>query len=184
MKRLGTQKKKLYTGRKCKMATAVGAVIGIGSSLFSMGMQRKAMKEQEKAMKEQRALQRAADARERRQLLRQQAIAAGQTVNVAAQVGGMGSTALTGGLAGLQNQVSSSLGFQAMSSASVDKQQKYLNKAAQYQSTAGLVEGLGQLGSGLMSTSFGQSFAGGIGARLAPGMSNPMQSYGLGMRFT
>lgn len=165
------------------MATAVGAVIGIGASLFSMGQQRKAMKEQEKAAKEQRALQRAADERERRMLLRQQAIAAGQTVNVAAQVGGLGGTAVTGGLSSLQNQVSSSLGFQSMSSASVDRQQRYLNRAAQYQTTAGLVEGFGQLGSGLMSTSFGQGLVGGIGARIAPGMANPMQSYGLGTRF-
>lgn len=160
------------------MAQAAGAVIGIGASLFGMYSQKKAMEEQQKAMKEQRRLQRAADQRERRQLLRSQAIATGQTVNVAAQIGGLGSTGLTGGLSGLQNQVLSSLGFQQMSARSVDKQQGFLNKAAQYQTQAGIAEGVGALGSGLMGTSFGQNLAGGIGARLFPKMANPMQSYG------
>ena len=168
------------------MATAVGAVVGIGASLFGMAQQRKAMKEQEKAMKEQRSLQRAADARERRQLLRQQAIARGQTVNVSAQIGGgQGGTSgsgLVGGLYGLQSQVSSSLGFQQMASQSVDKQQKFLNRAAQYQTTAGIAEGLGQLGSGLMGTSFGQGLAGRAKGML--GMANPIQSSGFGMRYT
>lgn len=164
------------------MATAAAAVIGIGSSVFGMIQQRKAMQEQQKAMKEQRNLQRAADARERRQLLRQQAIARGQTVNVAAQIGGgqggsMGSS-VTGGLAGLAGQTLSNIGFQQMASRSVDKQQKYINRAAQYQSNASIAEGVGALGSGLMQTSFGQSLAGGIGARVFPKMANPMQSFG------
>lgn len=168
------------------MATAVGAVIGIGASLFGMAQQRKAMKEQEKAMKEQRNLQRAADARERRQMLRQQAIARGQTVNVAAQIGGgQGGTSgsgLTGGLYGLQGQTLSALGFQEMSARSVDRQQKFLNRAAQYQTTAGIAEGIGQLGSGLMNTNFGSNLAG--RAKGMFGMSNPMQSTGFGMRYT
>lgn len=164
------------------MAAAAGAVIGIGSSLFGMAQQKKAMKEQQKAMKEQRALQRAADARERRQLLRQQAIARGQTVNVAAQIGGgqgptMG-TGVIGGLAGLESQTMSSIGFQQMASNSVDRQQKFLNRAAQYQSNASIAEGVGALGSGLMQTSFGQGLTKGIGARMFPKMANPMQSYG------
>jgi hypothetical protein len=144
------------------MAEAAGAVIGIGSSLFGMSQQRKAMEEQKKAMKEQKNLQRTADARERRQLLRQQAIARGQTVNVAAQLGGgqgasMGS-AVIGGLAGLENQALSSIGFQAASAASVNRQQRFLNKASQYQTNAGIAEGVGALGSGLMSTSFGSLY--------------------------
>lgn len=162
------------------MAQAAGAVIGIGASLFGMYSQKKAMEEQQKAMKEQRRLQRAADQRERRQLLRQQAIATGQTVNVAAQIGGLGSTGLTGGLAGLQNQVLSSLGFQQMSSRSVDKQQGFLNKAAQYQTQAGIAQGvasiggeLGSIGSGLYGTAMQ-----GIGK-----LANPIQSRGLGMGY-
>jgi hypothetical protein len=143
-----------------------------------MYSQKKAMEEQQKAMKEQRRLQRSADERERRQLLRSQAIAAGQTVNVAAQIGGMGGTGLTGGLSGLQNQVLSALGFQQMSARSVEKQQGFLNKASQYQTQAGIAEGVGALGSGLMGTTFGQNLVGGIGARISPKMANPMQSYG------
>jgi hypothetical protein len=160
------------------MATAAAAVISIGATAFGMYSQQKAMKEQQKAMKEQRNLQRAADERDRRQLLRQQAIATGQTVNVASQIGGLGGTGLTGGLSGLQNQVLSSLGFQNMASKSIDKQQGFLNKAAQYQTQAGIAEGIGSIGSSLMGTSFGQNLASGIGARLFPKMANPIQSYG------
>ena len=161
------------------MAQAAGAVIGIGSSLFSMYSQRKAMQEQQKAMNEQRRLQRAADERDRRQMLRQQAIATGQTVNVAAQIGGMGGTGLVGGLGGLQNQVLSAFGFQGQAARSVEKQQGFLNQAARYQTQAGIAEGIGSIGSGLMQTNFGQNLASGIGARLFPKMANPMQSYGM-----
>jgi hypothetical protein len=163
------------------MAQAAGAVIGIGASLFGMYSQKQAMEQQKKAMQEQRRLQRAADQREQRQLLRQQAIAAGQTVNVAAQIGGQGGTGLIGGLSGLQNQVLSSLGFQQMSSRSVDRQQGFLNKAAQYQTQAGIAQGvasiggeLGTIGSGLYNT----------GMQTLGRMANPMQSSGFGMRYT
>ena len=158
------------------MAEAVGAVIGIGASLFGMSQQKKAMEEQEKAMKEQKRLQRAADQRERRQLLRQQAIARGQTVNVAAQIGaGQGptaSTALTGGLSGLQNQVLSATAFQGMSEYSVNRQQKALNRAAGFQQNASIAQGVANLapdvaefGSGLFRT----------GLRMLPSR-NPMQA--------
>lgn len=163
------------------MAQAAGAVIGIGASVFGMYSQKKAMEEQQKAMKEQRRLQRAADERERRQLLRSQAIAAGQTVNVAAQIGGLGGTGLTGGLSGLQNQVLSTLGFQQMSARSVDKMQGFLNNAAQYETQAGIAQGvasiggeLGYLGSGLYNS----------GMKQLGKMANPIQSRGLGMGYT
>lgn len=161
------------------MATAAAAVISIGATAFGMYSQKKAADEQQKAMREQRRLQRAADLREQRQLLRQQAIAAGQTVNVAAQIGGLGGTGLTGGLSGLQNQVLSTLGFQQMSARSIDKQQGFLNRAAGYQTQAGIAQGiasvggeLGTIGSGL----FGKGLA-------MSGLSNPMQSRGLGMEY-
>lgn len=168
------------------MAEAVGAVIGIGSSLFGMSQQRKAMEEQEKAMKEQKRTQLAADQRERRQMLRQQAIARGQTVNIAAQMGGgQGATAgtgLVGGLSGLESQGISSTNFQATTRASVNRQQNYLNNAARYQMNASIAQGVGQLGSGLMETDFGSNLAG--RAKGLFGMANPMQSSGLGMRYT
>jgi hypothetical protein len=162
------------------MAQAAGAVIGIGASLFGMYSQRQAMQEQQRAMREQRRMQRAADERERRQLLRQQAIASGQTVNVASQIGGLGSTGLTGGLSGLQNQVLSTLGFQGMTRRSVERQQGFLNQAAQYQTQAGIAQGiasigpeLGTLGSGLYNT----------GMQTLGRMANPIQSSGFGMRY-
>lgn len=87
------------------MVAAVGAVVGIYGQLKSASAQKKAMREQQKA-------QELADARERRKLLRATAIQRGTATNVAASIGGLGSTALTGGLSGLQNQAQSQLGFQ------------------------------------------------------------------------
>jgi hypothetical protein len=145
------------------MAAAVGLLVSAGAGIFGMVQQNKAMKAQEKAAREQRALQRGADARERRRMLREQAIAGGQTVNVAAQVGaGQGptaSTALTGGLSGLQNQVLSATAFQGMSAESMKRQQAALNQAAKYQTNASIAQGIGSLapdlaniGSGLFNS--------------------------------
>ena len=135
------------------MAAAVGLLVSAGAGIFGMIQQNKAMKAQEKAAKEQRSLQMAADARERRRMLREQAIASGQTVNVAAQVGaGQGptaSTALTGGLSGLQNQVLSATAFQGMSAESMKRQQAALNQAAKYQQSASIAAGIGSLGSSI-----------------------------------
>lgn len=145
------------------MAAAVGLLVSAGAGIFSMVQQNKAVKAQEKAAKEQRSLQMAADARERRRMLREQAIAGGQTVNVAAQVGaGQGptaSTALTGGLSGLQNQVLSATAFQGMTAESMKRQQAALNQAAKYQTNASIAQGIGSLapdlaniGSGLFNS--------------------------------
>jgi len=135
------------------MAAAVGLLVSAGAGIFGMIQQNKAMKAQEKAAKEQRSLQMAADARERRRMLREQAIASGQTVNVAAQVGaGQGptaSTALTGGLSGLQNQVLSATAFQGMTAESMKRQQAALNQAAKYQQSASIAAGIGSLGSSI-----------------------------------
>ena len=142
---------------------ALGTLGSVGASVYGMTQQNKAMKEQEKAAREQRALQKAADQRERRRMLREQAIARGQTVNVAAQVGaGQGptsSTALTGGLSGLNNQVLSATAFQSMSANSINKQQKYLDKASGYMQNANIAQGISGLipdavsfGSGLFKT--------------------------------
>jgi hypothetical protein len=135
------------------MAAAVGLLVSAGAGIFGMVQQNKAIKAQEKAAREQRALQRGADARERRRMLREQAIASGQTVNVAAQVGaGQGptaSTALTGGLSGLQNQVLSATAFQGMTAESMKRQQAALNQAAKYQQSASIAAGIGSLGSSI-----------------------------------
>lgn len=135
------------------MAAAVGLLVSAGAGIFGMVQQNKAMKAQEKAAKEQKSLQMAADARERRRMLREQAIASGQTVNVAAQVGaGQGptaSTALTGGLSGLQNQVLSATAFQGMTAESMKRQQAALNQAAKYQQSASIAAGIGSLGSSI-----------------------------------
>lgn len=164
------------------MAQAAAAVITIGATAFGMYSQQKAMKAQQSAMQEQRRLQRAADERERRQMLRQQAIATGQTVNVAAQIGGLGGTGLTGGLSGLQNQVLSAFGFQNMASRSVDKQQGFLNQAARYQTQASIAQGIGSIGGELASLGSGLGSAG-MKTLGMTSLANPMQSYGLGMRY-
>lgn len=150
---------------------AIGALVSAGASIFGMAQQSKAMEAQKEAAKEQRNLQMAADAKERRRMLREQAIAKGQTVNVAAQVGaGQGptaSTALTGGLSGLNNQVLSAAAFQNMSQFSVKKQQKSLNEAAGYQQTASIAQGIAgaapdliNMGSGLFQSGIRLPFFG------------------------
>lgn len=145
------------------LVSALGSIAGVGASIYGMVQQNKAVEAQKEAAKKQRDLQRAADQRERRRMLREQAIARGQTVNVAAQIGaGQGptaSTALTGGLSGLQNQVLSATAFQGMAARNVQQQQKALNRAAGFQQNASIAQGLAsaapdlaQLGSGLFRT--------------------------------
>ena len=142
------------------LVSALGSIAGVGASVYGMVQQGKAVEAQKDAAREQRAIQLAADARDRRRMLREQAIARGQTVNVAAQVGaGQGptsSTSLTGGLSGLENQVLSATAFQGASQYSVKRQQKFLNEAAGFQQNASIAQGIAgiapdiaQLGSGL-----------------------------------
>lgn len=90
----------------------MGAAVGALGAAFSVFSQLKAQKAQKRAMQQQQKAQEVADARERRKLLRSSAIARGQTINTAASIGGLGSSGLTGGLMGLQNQAQSQLGFQ------------------------------------------------------------------------
>jgi hypothetical protein len=122
------------------MAAVVGAVVGAFSGMKSMQAQKKAMKAQQRAAEEMMRLQKMADLRERRRMLREAAIARGQAVNIAAQIGGgSGPTAgssVISGLGGIQNQVLSGLGFAQTSQSSALLQQRYLNKAAKYQSDA------------------------------------------------
>lgn len=112
------------------MTAAVGAIIGAGVSLYT-GMKSASL--QKKAMKVQQKQQELADARERRRLLRQQQIAAGQAVNVAANVGGLDSSSLAGGLSGLSNQVASQVGYQAQQSALAKQASGLYQQAANYQ---------------------------------------------------
>ena len=137
------------------MGSVVGAVIGAGASMQAMKAQEKAMKAQEKAAKEQLRMQKMADARERRRMLREAAIARGQTVNIAAQIGGgqgrFASSSLQTGLSGLQGQVLSGLGFQQTAQKSAAVQQKFLNKAAQYQMDASKWQGFGNMAQNIFS---------------------------------
>ena len=94
------------------MVAAVVPLIGLGLGVASFAMQAKSAKAQEKAMKAQQRAQELADARDRRKLLRQTAIARGETLNFGANLGAMGGTALAGGLSGLVNQQQAQLGFQ------------------------------------------------------------------------
>lgn len=125
---------------------ALGTLASAGATAYGMVQQSKSIEAQKDAAREQKALQFAADARDRRRMLREQAIARGQTVNVAAQIGaGQGptaSTSLTGGLSGLENQVLSATAFQGLSQYSVKKQQKFLNQAANYQQNANIAQGI------------------------------------------
>jgi hypothetical protein len=108
------------------MTAAIGPLIGAGVSLFT-GL--KSAAAQKKAVRAQEKQQELADAREKRRLLRQSQIAAGQAVNTAASIGGLGSSGLTGGIMGLQNQVASQVGYQAQSSALAKQASGYMQKA-------------------------------------------------------
>ena len=112
------------------MSAGVGAIIGAGVSLFT-GLKSASL--QKKAMKTQQKQQELADARERRRLLRQSQIAAGQSVNFAANIGGLGSSGLEGGLMGLSNQVSSQVAYQAQSSALAKQASGLMQQASTYQ---------------------------------------------------
>lgn len=108
------------------MVAAVGPLIGAGISLYT-GM--KAKKAQDKAIASQEKQQKLADRRERNRLIRQQIITAGQATNMAANIGGLGSSGLTGGLSGLTNQVQSQIGYQAQSSQLAKQATGYMQQA-------------------------------------------------------
>lgn len=131
------------------MGGIVGGIIGAGASMKAMKAQEKAMKAQRKAAEEQLKMQKMADLRERRRMLREAAIARGQTINIAAQIGGgqgkFSSSSLMTGLSGLQSQTLSGLGFQQTSRRSAEIQQKFLNKAAQYEMDASKWAGYGNM---------------------------------------
>lgn len=131
------------------MGGIVGGIIGAGASMKAMKAQEKAMKAQQKAAEEQLKMQKMADLRERRRMLREAAIARGQTINIAAQIGGgqgkFSSSSLMTGLSGLQSQTLSGLGFQQTSRRSAEIQQKFLNKAAQYEMDASKWAGYGNM---------------------------------------
>lgn len=93
------------------MAAAGTLISGIGT-VFGLAMQSKAAKAQEKAMKAQQRAQELADARARRRLLRETAMARGETVNLGANLGATDSSSLIAGLSGLTNQQQAQLGFQ------------------------------------------------------------------------
>ncbi len=153
------------------MGGVVGAVTGAYTGSKALKEQERAMRLQQKAAEEQIRLQKMADMRERRRMLREAAIARGRTVNISSQIGGgagpTAGTALVGGLAGLQGQVLSGLGFQQTSQTSAAVQQRFLNKAAKAQMDASKWIGIGQ---GL------QSLAGFLPS---PRIGTPFGSFGL-----
>jgi hypothetical protein len=136
------------------MGSVVGAVVGAGASMKALEAQEKAMKMQQKAAQEQLKMQKMADMRDRRRMLREAAIARGQTVNIAAQIGGgqgkFSSSSLMTGLSGLQGQVLSGLGYQQTAAKSAQVQQKFLNKAAQYEMDASKWAGFGSMAQNIL----------------------------------
>lgn len=136
------------------MGGVVGGIVGAVTGAKALEAQEKAMKAQQKAAQEQLRLQKMADLRERRRMLREAAIARGQTVNISAQIGGgqgrFASSSLQTGLSGLQNQTLSGLGFQQTAQKSAVVQQKFLNKAAQYQMDASKWAGYGSMFSSIL----------------------------------
>jgi hypothetical protein len=136
------------------MGGVVGGIVGAVGSMKAMKAQEKAMEMQQKAAQEQLKMQKMADMRERRRMLREAAIARGQTVNISAQIGGgqgkFSSSSLMTGLSGLQGQVLSGLGYQQTAAKSAQVQQKFLNKAAQYEMDASKWAGFGSMASNIL----------------------------------
>jgi len=136
------------------MGGVVGGIVGAVGSMKAMKAQEKAMEMQQKAAQEQLKMQKMADMRERRRMLREAAIARGQTVNISAQIGGgqgkFSSSSLMTGLSGLQGQVLSGLGYQQTAAKSAQVQQKFLNKAAEYEMDASKWAGFGSMASNIL----------------------------------
>lgn len=121
----------------------VGAIAGVVFGALSYSQQRKSAQAQEKAMRAQQRAQELADARARRQLIRQSAIARGETLNIGASLGAMGGTGLAGGLSGLTNQAQAQLGFQ-QSTLDISKYITQQNiRAANAMSSASMFANLG-----------------------------------------
>lgn len=105
------------------MSSAIGAVVGLVGQMASLKAQNKAIKAQEK----QAAL---ADARERRKLLRQAQIAQGSATNVAASIGGLGSSGLIGGVQNVTNQAQSQIAYQNTSLQLQKDYNRFMQQAA------------------------------------------------------
>jgi hypothetical protein len=108
------------------MGGVVGGIVGAVGSMKAMKAQEKAMEMQQKAAQEQLKMQKMQDLRERRKMLREAAIARGQTVNISAQIGGgqgkFSSSSLMTGLSGLQSQTLSGNGYHQTSRRSAEVQ--------------------------------------------------------------
>jgi len=111
------------------MSAAVGPLIGAGVSLFTGLKSASAQKKAIAAQNRQAAL---ADARDRRKLLRSAQIAQGQALNFGANVGGLGSSGLTGGLMNVSNQAQSQIGFQNTSLQLAKQSNQYMQQASNW----------------------------------------------------
>lgn len=111
------------------MTAAVGPLIGAGVSLFTGLKSASAQKKAQAAQDKQAAL---ADARERRRLLRSTQIAQGQALNFGANVGGLGSSGLVGGIMNVGNQAQSQIGFQNTSLQLAKQSNQYLQQASNW----------------------------------------------------
>jgi hypothetical protein len=100
------------------MALYVAGALIVGGTLESNRQQRKAREATERATEQSRqqfaAEQRKADiqnVRSVRQQIRQARLAQGSMVNVAAQTGGMGGSAVAGGVSSIESQLGSNLDY-------------------------------------------------------------------------
>ena len=134
----------------------LGAVVGLVGNMASLKAQKKAIRAQEK----QAAL---ADSRERRKLLRQAQIVQGSATNVAASIGGLGSSGLIGGVSNVTNQAQSQIGYQQTSL----QLQKDYNRFMQQSANAQMWGGFGQSLFGSMDFgSVGPTTGGSYGYRM------------------
>lgn len=84
--------------------TAVSAAVGVAGTVASFSQQKKATEAQEKQQKLQAR-------RSQRQLIREAQIRRASAMNAAGQMGGLGGSAISGGVTSLGSQTGEALGF-------------------------------------------------------------------------
>jgi hypothetical protein len=125
----------------------ISAVATVGGTIASYSAQRKAAKAQQKQ-------QELSTQRSQRQAIREAQIRRAQAISAGAQLGGLGGSALEGGLSSLGSQLGSGLGFSTQMSALSADISKYSSLAQTFGGIANLgLMGMQRYGAPSMGTS-------------------------------
>ena len=123
------------------VAAVIGAVATVGGTVMQYNAQKKAAA----ASKRQQDL---STTRSNRQAIREAQLRRAQAVAAGAAVGGLGGSAMAGGLSSLGSQLGSGLGFSSQMSGLSADIEKFQSKAAMWGAVAGMGSSLFQAGGG------------------------------------